>query len=197
MTEGREPPARRRDAAATRAALLAAATELFNERGFDRATVRDIAERAGVNQALLFRYFGTKDELFALVIANRSRELINSAPPERLVGRTLDLLLDPDSPKRSANPLVALLRSSSHDEAAAAIRAELGDEYTGALAALTGAEDADVRAVLVLAWLLGIGLLRSVLPTEPLASADPQAVRDHVLRAVRTLLERVDIRPGE
>lgn len=46
-----EPVGRKRDATATRLAILAAAQQLFAERGYERATVREIAARAGVNQA--------------------------------------------------------------------------------------------------------------------------------------------------
>ncbi|MGY2061462.1 helix-turn-helix domain-containing protein, partial [Nocardia gipuzkoensis] len=67
---------RKRDSGATRAAILGAAQELFAERGYERATVRDIAARAGVNQALLFRYFGNKDELFRAAIADRGRQVL-------------------------------------------------------------------------------------------------------------------------
>jgi AcrR family transcriptional regulator len=37
---------------------------LFTERGYTDTTVRNIADRAGVNQSLIFRYFGSKHELF-------------------------------------------------------------------------------------------------------------------------------------
>ena len=68
-----EAQSRKRDSTATKAALLDAAASLFAERGFDRTTVRDIAKQAGVNQALLFRYFGTKEALFEEVIARTGR----------------------------------------------------------------------------------------------------------------------------
>lgn len=48
----------------TRQRIVAAADALFGERGFDGTTTRDIADRAGVNKALLHYHFGTKDELF-------------------------------------------------------------------------------------------------------------------------------------
>lgn len=44
--------------------LLAAAVELFAERGFARTSTRDIAERAGVTEPMLFRHFGSKANLF-------------------------------------------------------------------------------------------------------------------------------------
>jgi len=48
--------------------ILAAADELFGDGGYDAVSVRDVAERAGVNKALVFYYFGSKEELFAQVL---------------------------------------------------------------------------------------------------------------------------------
>jgi AcrR family transcriptional regulator len=192
-----EESGRRRDAAATKAALLDAARELFIERGFDHTTVRDIATLAGANQALLFRYFGSKEALFRAAMTSQSQEFLAGTPPEQLVGRALSRMLAPDALRAKDNPIYALLRSSAHEQSEPLFRDELGMRYRQALHALTDADDADLRADLVLAWLLGIGLLRSALERRPLTDADPAVVSGHVLRAVATLLERVDQRPGQ
>jgi AcrR family transcriptional regulator len=47
----------------TRAALLRAALELFNERGYDSTTAAAIAERAGVTEMTFFRHFPSKDSV--------------------------------------------------------------------------------------------------------------------------------------
>src|SRR4051812_10372210 len=112
-----EQPARKRDAAATQRALLDAAAELFAERGFDRTTVRDIAQLAGVNQSLLFRYFGSKDALFEAVIARNGRERIATTPPEQLFSTSLRGMLEPGATRNRA--LETYLRSSGNDSAAA------------------------------------------------------------------------------
>lgn len=187
-----EEAGRRRDATATKAALLDAARELFIERGFDRTTVRDIATRAGVNQALLFRYFGSKESLFRAAMTGQSQVFLAETPPEQLIGRALSRMLAPDALRAKDNPIYALLRSSAHEQTEPLFRDELGASYRQVLDTLTDAEDADLRADLVLAWLLGIGLLRSALDRRPLTDADPATVTAHVLRAVATLLERVD-----
>jgi AcrR family transcriptional regulator len=57
------------------AAVQVAAVELLSERGPRDVTVREVAERAGVNHALIHRHFGTKDELIRTVVAEQSREL--------------------------------------------------------------------------------------------------------------------------
>jgi len=193
MSGGNKPVGRKRDSAATRVAILAAAQELFAERGYERATVRDIAARAGVNQALLFRYFGSKDELFRASIADRGRRVLEEGPVDGLLGRLLARTLEPTGSAAQGHWLQAALRSSGHDEGAAAVRRELGDEYVRALSGLSDDADADLRADLLLAWLLGIGLVRSVYRRDPLASAEPGAVAAHVLRAAQVLLDGVDV----
>lgn len=184
MTEG----PRRRDAAATRRALLDAATELFAGRGYDRTTVRDIATRAGVNQALLFRYFGSKEALFAEATAGHS---LQNTEPSLLVAEMLDHLLAPGSSERRDQVLTALLRTLGTDDEAAKIRRRLTAGYVDTLATLTDGPNADLRAELVLAWVFGISFMRGVAATPPLADADAALIRELVLPAARVLLEKV------
>ncbi|TCO50787.1 TetR/AcrR family transcriptional regulator [Actinocrispum wychmicini] len=181
---------RRRDANASRAALLEAAAELFAERGYDRTTVRDIAGRAGVNQALLFRYFGSKEALFAAVVARAGRDKLAEAPGDRVYAHILRAILDEEQKDRKNHSLQIMLRSSAEDVAVKTIRQELGQDYIRAIGELTDAQDADIRAHLALAWIVGIDMLRTVGGAEPLASADPEDIVKYVLPAVRTLLER-------
>lgn len=188
---------RRRDASTTRAALLAAARKLFVERGYDRTTVRDIASSAGVNQALLFRYFGSKDALFVNAMTCHSEELLAETPAAELVAQVLARVFGPDVPSADDNPLQALLRSGANEQTAVLFRDHLGARYREVLASLTDADDAELRADLVLAWLLGLAMLKQVLDHRPLCDADPRQVSSHVLRAVATLLERVDQTPKQ
>ena len=60
--------ARRRDAAASRRAILDAAEELFAQRGYDGASLGEIGRRAGVSSALPAYFFGGKDGLYAAVL---------------------------------------------------------------------------------------------------------------------------------
>ena len=57
------------------AAVQQAAVELLAERGPREVTVRDVAERAGVNHALVHRHFGTKEDLIRTVIEQQSQEI--------------------------------------------------------------------------------------------------------------------------
>lgn len=60
------PPESKRKEKASR--ILAAADELFGEQGYDAVSVRDVARAAGVNKALVFYYFDSKEQLFAEVL---------------------------------------------------------------------------------------------------------------------------------
>ncbi|HEX6651753.1 MAG TPA: helix-turn-helix domain-containing protein [Thermoleophilaceae bacterium] len=68
------PSALRADAARNRERIIAAAAAVFAERGLDAATA-EIAHRAGVGEATLFRRFPTKDDLIDAVIETRMEEV--------------------------------------------------------------------------------------------------------------------------
>ncbi|GAA1836845.1 TetR/AcrR family transcriptional regulator [Pseudonocardia ailaonensis] len=185
--------ARTRDSAATRRALLAAARELFAAEGYDGTTVRAVAERAGVNQALLFRHFGSKEGLFAEAVTGQALQVLHDGPVADLLPRTLAKIMGPEGDPDPGTLFFAALRSTGSPEASATIRDELRAAYGGALAGLadtTDEADAALRSDLVLAWLLGIALLRKVIRTEPMVSADPGTVIAHVTRATDALLGR-------
>jgi AcrR family transcriptional regulator len=200
-------PAHTRDAGRTRQALLDAAGELFTSEGYDRTTVRAIADRAGVNQALLFRYFGNKEALFAKVLSTQAMEVLHGGPPEELLERTLRSILGPAGSGAAARSGLfdSALRSAGSSEVVDALRDELGAAYTAEFAAIAGGRhdggdstsdpDARLRAELLLGWLLGVNLLRNVLHSETIRDADPDVVIGHVVRAAATMLHGVR-RPG-
>ena len=61
-------PSARMSAPDRRAQLLDIALNLFSEKGFDGATTKEIAARAGVNEAIIFRHFPTKQALYQAVL---------------------------------------------------------------------------------------------------------------------------------
>src|SRR5215813_5737605 len=70
--------ARRRDKEATKRALLAAAVEVFAAQGFDGATTREVAAKAGVNEGLIQRYFGGKSGLLEAIVGGLCSERITA-----------------------------------------------------------------------------------------------------------------------
>ena len=78
----------RRDGVETREAILAAASDEFAEKGFELASAREICRRAGVNSALLSRYFGSKEALYRIVAKRLFGDL--GAPLATLAGGVTD-----------------------------------------------------------------------------------------------------------
>ncbi len=71
----RPPAKQRRNAAATRARILAMARQEFADRGFDGARLDTVAKAAKVNIALLYHYFGSKEGLFVAVLEDAYRTM--------------------------------------------------------------------------------------------------------------------------
>jgi TetR/AcrR family transcriptional regulator len=83
---GRKAGRRRRQASGTREALLAAGTELFAERGYDGVAVWAIAQKAGVNKAMISYHFGGKQKLYGAIVDATFAEIISHV--ERLAAST-------------------------------------------------------------------------------------------------------------
>ena len=78
----------RADGIETREALISAAEEEFAEKGFELASAREICRRAGVNSALLSRYFGSKEALYRIVAKKLFGDL--GAPLANLSEKVVD-----------------------------------------------------------------------------------------------------------
>ena len=185
---------RRPGTPATRDAILAVARRRFATRGYDATSLRGIATEAEVDPALVIHYFGTKEGLFVAATglpAGLSELFRNLAAlplhdyVQALVRGYLQLV---DSDK-SRNTILALVRSAvSNDRAAAMLREFLTAELLPVIARLTGHPDAQLRASLVAAQLIGIATLRHVIRIEPLVKAGPDEIVTLVTPAIEQLL---------
>jgi AcrR family transcriptional regulator len=161
----------------TRAQLLDAARVEFAEQGYEKATVRKIAERAGVDAAMVNHWFGGKEALFtaSLDIPVDPKEILDSVLPgdpeqlgERVVARFLALW-----DATGGGPLAAMVRSmASHDAAARMMREFIVEVLVGRIVAAAAPDQHDLRAALCGAQVFGLGMVRYVLKLEPVASAD-------------------------
>src|SRR5436190_14098251 len=79
----------RRRSDATRAAILGAARERFAADGYERATIRAIAADAGIDPAMVMRYYGSKDRLFAAAAEFDLRLPDLTSVPRTRLGETL------------------------------------------------------------------------------------------------------------
>ena len=187
MPSAKPSNTRPRNAANTREALLQAARTLFAQHGFDRVGVRDIAKVAQVNIALINRYFGSKEQLFAEVVAERFDITPLLAFPRSRFGESMAryVLTGKDDQNR-LNSVMALLVSMSNAHAQVHLRRQLQDHFIQPLAVWLGGEHAGLRASLIASELLGLVLLRDVARVSPLVSDDVEALIQVTGRSIQS-----------
>jgi AcrR family transcriptional regulator len=154
-------PRQERGAASTRSAIVRAAAEEFTERGYEAASLRAIARRAGVDSALVHHYFDDKADLFAATLEaplrpDRVLDVVLGVPREE-VGETLvRYLLTQLEDDRAAGRMRLILRTALGSGAGTRMLREfLTREVFARLAALTHADDADLRADLAASQIVG------------------------------------------
>jgi AcrR family transcriptional regulator len=171
---------RRRDAAATRQALLQAARGRFIRLGYDRTTLRDVAADVGVNLALIKRYFDSKEGLFKAALASTPRLLGGEGefPRDRAaLAAALSHQLSAGAwPEFGEHPVLLLLRVSGDERVDSLRKQALQDFSRGVLEASgTGqAQDDDerlLRAQLLVALGVGVAVVRSAVGLQPLRNA--------------------------
>lgn len=168
-------PGRRPGPNETREAILAAARELFAEKGYDGASIRAIARGADVNPALVHHFFGTKENVFieAMRLPFNPAELlpyIIETPQDRIGETLIRVFLGIwGDPERRA-PLVALLRSAmTNEQAATMMRQFVSAALFGRVAEVRGIPLLKINAAV--GQMIGVMFLRYVLEVEPIASA--------------------------
>jgi AcrR family transcriptional regulator len=176
----------------TRAALIAAARETFVEKGYDGATVRAIAARAGVDAAMVNHWFGGKEGLFAQSVLQLPFD------PAEILKRVLDGPIEQAGERiirtfvtvwdaTGGGTFAALIRSvTSQQEVANALKSFLVNAIFKNVLAEVGAEQAELRATLCATQMVGLGIVRYVVHFEPLASADLETV----VKAIAPNLQR-------
>ncbi|MEU2712567.1 TetR family transcriptional regulator [Streptomyces sp. NPDC007205] len=191
-------PARRRSASATRTALRGAAVLRFGKYGYEGTSVRDIAGDVGVDAALVYRYFGSKEALFNDVAGTgKIFEPLLEEPVEAIPDWFCALLLGAPAEGDFPHPVLSVLRSSGRDEAVGRLRAEFTEVFSSRLAARLGGPDADLRAELLAAWMLGTSLLRTEIRPPALVSAPDATVERYLRAGIEVLLNPAPERDDE
>jgi AcrR family transcriptional regulator len=178
---------RRRDAARTRARILAAAQQAFAEHGYPHAGIRDIAAIAGVDAALLLRYFGSKAKLFEAALIDAipqfdEMDLAHEGFGSRLTAQFLDAFLD-----LRAQAMIAL---SISDPEAQAISARVMEEYGIApLARWLGPPNARTRAIRMTMLSTSFMLYTHQIPLlSPDAAVDSETT-DWLARSLQAIID--------
>jgi AcrR family transcriptional regulator len=183
-----------RDAEATRQLLLRSARQRFARDGYAATTVREIAADAGVNVALINRYFASKEGLFEACLSLAADQLARGDHETSTMDDLVHSLVRQvaEAPNGEQQLLMLLLLRSSGDERADKIRSSTLESFSRRIAARAGLhpdDDTDhaLRGQIVLATVLGMVMLRSSAGSEPLTSAS----EDQLLAPLGDALKRL------
>jgi AcrR family transcriptional regulator len=182
MTLGDIIERRRKSAADTRGQMLRAARRRFLEESYENVGLRDIAGDVGVDVALVSRYFGSKESLFREVL--QSEEKLDAGLPAAALPAYLASLIgekDASADREHVEKLLIILRSASSPAASQIVRETMRNDVLEPLGRMLRGPNAEMRASLVLAVLLGTTILRTVMCVEPLCDGCPDVMRDRLI----------------
>ena len=168
----------------TRAKLLNQARRLFWSQGYSNVSVRQIAMAAGVDVALISRYYGSKRGLFEATLADAFEiSFLPDSTPEQLIETTIQIFATAPREHDCPSPLHLLLMNAHDDEVGPLVRKGFDVGYYDKLLGVIGAPD---RVALFIAVLLGISVAEKSLhvPGIGAPTSDTYAKKlRHLLRA--------------
>jgi AcrR family transcriptional regulator len=164
-----------RNAGDTRARILAAARVRFALDAYENVGTRDIAADAGVDAALVNRYFGGKEKLFdeAIVDAFAIKDRFDGIDMSRFGELITTLVMEGSQERREAkfDALGILLRASGSPATQERVSARFHADFVLPLARLLRGRDAELRAALIASYLIGLATMKRALASPLLGPA--------------------------
>jgi AcrR family transcriptional regulator len=177
---------RPRNASQTRADILAAARRRFGAEGYERTTLRAVAAEVGVDAALVIRYFGSKQDLFAAA-ADFAIELpdLSNVDPDEVAGLLLPRFF---AVWEADETFVALLRAAMTSQIAAdTLRRVFAEQVAPKL--ITATPDNPIQRIgLMGAFVIGLATTRYVLVNPPIANLSHDELSRWAAPVIRQLL---------
>ena len=164
-----------RNAGETRARILAAARVRFSMDAYENVGTRDIAADAGVDAALVNRYFGGKEKLFdeAIVDAFAIKDHFDRIDMRAFGEIITTLVIEGSQERREArfDALGILLRASGSAATQERVSARFHADFVLPLARLLRGRDAELRAALIASYLVGLATMKHALDSPLLGAA--------------------------
>jgi AcrR family transcriptional regulator len=186
--KGSTPSVKGRDKQRTRDEILAAARRAFATHGYAQTGVREIAAAAGINSALVVRYFGGKQKLFlAAIDADMALTPFLAGARAELGQHVVDYLVH--KPERDVDALAIVLLGAADPSLSPALKRLVRQRLFDPLVGWLGGRDASARAGLLLALVTGVWMLRRALPVPPLSGSMDRAAATSLARMIQELVD--------
>ena len=198
----KEERQRKRNAAATKEAILKSAQKAFAEGSYEAAGLREIAQEAGVTAMMVNRYFGSKEQLFTEVLVSMmsNPDIIKSEylDSENIADLLAAALVDKTDRKRDPlDGFKVLLHSLSNPKTAEIGREQITKYHLRQIAESVQGEMAAERSAIALSLIFGFQIMRQMIALDALASADPVKIKTILADMLRLVLGSSEPETGE
>jgi AcrR family transcriptional regulator len=176
---------RKRNAEATRAAILDAAKARFPRAGYDLTSLRDIAADAGADVALIKRYFGGKEALFTAALKASFRPDFLQGWDRATFAREIATMMAGAAPTDEArsHTFQFLLRAATSPTTAPLLNVAMQERFLGPIREWLGNDDAPARARVLAAIYIGF-LVERLIRDEPLKGRERDVFIEHATSAL-------------
>jgi AcrR family transcriptional regulator len=182
-----------RNAGDTRARILAAARVRFSRDAYENDGTRDIAADAGVDAALVNRYFGGKEKLFdeAIVDAFAIKDRFDDMDMRGFGQLITTLVVEGSEERRAAgfDALGILLRASGSPATQERVSERFHADFVLPLARLLRGRDAELRAALIASYLIGLATMKHALGSPLLGAATQRKAVATVSAAIQACVD--------
>jgi AcrR family transcriptional regulator len=185
------PLPRPRCATSTRDAILAGARCRFLVESYENVGLRDIARDAGVDVALIGRYFGSKENLFHEVLRGMHCDWLDPAIGAEALPAFLAAMVlrkEEEADREDLDRLLIILRSASSPQASELVRTAFHEDVIEPVARLLQGPDAELRAAVAFSILTGTSVLRTFMGVEPLLACEEGALEQKLARLLEEAL---------
>lgn len=178
-----------RDARRTRERIIEAAQRVFSSQSYAAARLSEIAAEAGINQALITRYFESKENLYASALTDilRRRESRPRRTGEKEGEQIVSAMLSAEA--SSVDPLPMIIMASSDPQARIIAGDAMAQEVLAPLSRWLGAPDGDVRAAQILALCAGLFTYRSLMPLDCFKGEMHPQARQWLEEAIQSIVD--------
>lgn len=193
MTQDRRVGRRRGTNGDARGDIIRAAKHCFAQKGYDRATMREIGLIANVDPSLIVHYFGSKEALFAQSIIIDVPDLnipsrLSAVPPERWGITLADMFVNIADTNEWFKTLIGVLRAAATEPKAAEMvaqifRAAIIDKF-----AILGVSHANQRATMLVSLMIGVAVTGHIVGLDQFITAPPELRRELLAACIQPIL---------
>jgi AcrR family transcriptional regulator len=172
-------------------AILTAASSRFANASYDQVGIRDIAGDAGIDPALVYRYFACKEQLFACVIEQLGdKGGLLDGPRSDFGARAAHQVIYEEHNDQTLVWLGLLLRAVSSPKATDVLRRKSQALFFEPLTEWIGGENAQLKAHLTASVLMGLSVLREATGERALSSAQTELLYLWLAEMLQSIIER-------